>query len=213
VSTLKVNAIEKYSGASGVTIKDSVSIAPDSGVKNLVVSGTITAETALVATGTTTCQGNATFNGNIAGDGNTDITGVDNITTSGNLNVGGSLTVNNVLQFNPFKCMGSLTHNSSADSITARAAEFNVSNATSYASGLNSMIKVEFATALSNTNYQVFFQSPLMQAFAQSTVWDHFVIVQEKNTDYFTLQVQRAGNNGVFGASRTHQLDFIVVSP
>ena len=161
MSTLKVNTIEKYSGSSGVTIKDSVSIAPDSGVKNLVVSGTITAETSLVASGTMTCQGNATFNGNILGDGSTDISNIDSITTGGNLIVGGGLTVTGVLQFNPFKCMGTVDHNCFTDTITARSAEFNVETVTSYSNGGKSMCKIEFGTALTNTNYQVFFRSPL----------------------------------------------------
>ena len=167
MSVLKVNTIEKYSGSSGVTVKDSVTIAPDSGVKNLVVSGSITAETSL------TSVGNIATQGNITGDNGTNITGINQVeaasaTIAGSLNCG-TLTVGGNASIAPWKAMGGFTYSAATNNggtISSRICEYNIDTVAAeylYSSGTPDTyyyrVSVTFDTALTNTNYLVFTQS------------------------------------------------------
>lgn len=203
MSTLKVNTIEKFNGSSGVTIKDTVNIAPDSGVKNLVVSGNTTVETNLTVNGATDFDGHVTMD-------STNISGANQISCASiqvsGAATAGSLVVGGTTLLNPWKCMGSVTLTESSAQITFsdRVAEFNVDTyAYDYEGVFNNVkrfrIDVHFDTDLTNDNYIVLFRS-------EGDESGHFRL-RNKYTWGFRLGLTM--NSNVYGTS----LDYMVISP
>lgn len=203
MSTLKVNSIEKYSGSSGVTIKDTVNIAPDSGVKNLVVSGNTTVESNLTVNGT------ADFDSNITMD-NTNISGTNQISCASiqvsGAATAGSLVVGGTTLLNPWKMMGkvTLTNNyTSAPTLSGRIAEFNVETLSTSWSGTFSgtqrhSLSIFFDTDMSNTNYLVFLRPEGTESGNAYLVSQH--------TDKIVLEVRTATNGSA-------TIDYMVISP
>ena len=165
MSTLKVNTVEKYSGGSGVTIKDSVTIAPDSGVKNLDVSGTITSNGILKA------ETHINLEGNLVGN-NSNVSGINQVTASaiscsGNATVNGTLSVGNppVLLQNIVKAWGEVRFNFRGNSqfATFQGHNYNFAslsnssfqNSTNDLAARTYTFRLNFDTPLTNTNYMV----------------------------------------------------------
>ena len=200
MSTLKVNTIEKYSGSSGVTVKDTVTIAPESGVKNLVVSGTITAETSLTSVGDITAQGN------IVGDNATNISGINQITgtsatLSGSLSCG-TLTVGGNQSLAPWKAVGGfrLVVSNNVGTVSNRISEYNVASVTTGFGSSQSVgythhwLDINFSTALTNTNYLVFPSTRTNSINAS-------LFSVSKSTDKVRLTYSVYNNNATFNES------------
>jgi hypothetical protein len=159
VSTLKVNAIEEYSGAAGVTIKDNVNIEADGGAdRNLTVSGSTTLDGTVGVAGVTTLAADLVMGSNDITGANTIATGT--LTATGNIACG-TITIGGATVLNPFKCMGRFkgVNTGTVVTISDRQNESNVGNVTSVGTGPGSYsVRITFDTALASSNYMIFLE-------------------------------------------------------
>lgn len=103
MSTLKVDTIEKYSGSSGVTVKDDVTIEPDAGTADLTVSGATTLNGTLAIAGQTSMTSKLKMNDKDIDD--VKILDATTVNVSGGVTCA-SLTVGGVALLSPIKAFG-----------------------------------------------------------------------------------------------------------